>query len=213
MIHLQKQPPPRVLIEHAEEWRDEYVRARASGTVTATVRFRYRHPDIKATLLRETSEKCAYCESKIPHSFPGEIEHIVPSSVRPEFIVEWWNLTLVCSECNRRKGAYHDDEEPLLNPYVDEPGAHLQFYGPLCLNVPGSLKGIRTVHLLELSRTALPERRSERLLAVQALIDRWEMVEPGATKDILKAAILREADPPNEYSAAVKAFLRHCVGW
>ncbi len=213
MIRLVKGERPPILQERAAQWRAEFIAARTSGSLTPTIRFRYRHPQIKAALRTETNEKCAYCESKIPHTFPGETEHIVPSSVRPELVVEWSNLTLACTECNRRKGDYYDEAEPLLNPYQDDPSHHIRFYGPLCLHAPGSVRGLATVLRLELSRIELHERRADRLRAIQALVDRWEALPSGPTKELVKDEILKEAYPDKEYSAAVRSFLHACQGW
>src|SRR5687767_3753304 len=101
-------------------------------TVPAAAATRYQHADIKSTLASETAEKCAYCQSKVPHIYPGACEHISPKARCPELIVAWENLTYACFECNREKGDYYDETAPLLNPYMDDPREHLRFCGPLC---------------------------------------------------------------------------------
>ena len=35
---------------------------------------------IKAALMKETHDKCAYCESKVGHNCPGDAEHKIPVS-------------------------------------------------------------------------------------------------------------------------------------
>lgn len=83
-------------------------------------------------LLRRTHYKCAYCESIIPTTQPGDVEHYRPKGRIRELdgrIVKilledgtsidhpgyWWlcydsnNLLPACADCNRRR--YHDESE------------------------------------------------------------------------------------------------------
>src|SRR5438105_2566488 len=131
MIKLEKMDEPEILRDNAARWTEEYLTAKANGTLTNTIRYRYRHAEIKTTIKTETNEKCAYCESKIPHTYPGDIEHILPSSVFPNLICQWNNLTYACGECNRKKLDYYSEAEPLINPYDDNPNNHLFAAGPL----------------------------------------------------------------------------------
>jgi 5-methylcytosine-specific restriction endonuclease McrA len=76
----------------------------------------YRDTRVKAILRAETYDKCAYCESKIAHIYFGDVEHIIPKSVRPDLTFEHANLAFVCAMCNNNKGAFYDPSLPLLNP-------------------------------------------------------------------------------------------------
>jgi len=206
MIHLQKLAEPAVLVENGATWTAEFLRLRAAGIVTQSVRFRYRHPTIKERLREETSEKCAYCESKVSHVHPGETDHILPVSEKPELYVNWVNLTYVCSECNREKSNYFSDPEPLVNPYTDEPSDHLYFVGPLVLH--RDAKGLRTQRQLKLSRTALVERKQEMLERINLLVHQWNETGAGPTKDFLRDEILSYAEDRAEFAATVRAYLR-----
>lgn len=213
MNRLNKGQCPDVLSEKGAIWTTEFMAARAAGNVSDTQRFRYRDPTIKAAILEETFKKCAYCESKVTHVHPGETDHILPVSKRPELFVSWENLTLVCTECNRRKGDYFDNAEPLVNPYVDEPDEHLIFWGPIVLNRPGSLMGYRTEKQIELSRQALIERRTEKMMLLRPLIDQWQMTADGPTRELLKKEIMKEAVATAEFSATTRSYLRQALEW
>ena len=70
-----------------------------TGVINKTKQNRYSRPEIKAELIAETKGKCAYCESKITHIYPGDIEHIIPKSIFPRLTFTWANLTLGCYWC------------------------------------------------------------------------------------------------------------------
>ena len=121
MIQLQKVDAPAVLMAQATVWTREFADRLADRTLPDVYLTRYRHPSVKSAVVQETHGKCAYCESKVTHVHPGDIEHILPKSKFPELVVHWSNLTLVCNECNRRKSDFHDDEERIINPFEEEP--------------------------------------------------------------------------------------------
>lgn len=214
MIKLTKEPKPQILIDKETEWTEEYRLYKAGNSVPEAAKTRYRHPEIKTTLRRESNDKCIYCESKISHIFPGETDHIFPASKRSDLIVWWDNLAYICKECNREKLDYYDLAEPLINPYIDNPSDHLMFYGPMVMNKNGDMKGYRTVYKLKLSkRMALLERRKEKLESIQTMLDLYHTLSEGNTRDILKQQILDEAAPDKEFSAFVKAYLFQSCGW
>lgn len=213
MIRLVKQETPAVLTQKAAEWTNEYVQAVESGEwPSEAAKTRYRHPEIKEAIRRETAEKCAYCEAKVTHVHPGDCEHIVPKSRRPDLVVDWTNLTFVCSECNRRKSDYYEPQLPLLNPYSDTPDVHLRWYGPMVLGSSGDSRGQLTVRQLGLSRPALMERRAERIQQLRDLIELWEGTQEAAYKDVLWQEIIREAESESEYSACVREFILQHLG-
>ena len=205
MIKLTKDPEPEVLVDKGQEWTSEYLKGLRSDSLTNTQRFRYRHKDIKETLRAETHDKCAYCESKISHIHPGETDHILPISRRPDLCVTWSNLTYVCSECNRRKSDYYDEEEPLVNPYVDDPSKHLTFFGPMVLH--RDQKGLRTTRKIGLSRTQLIERKQELIEQFNFLVERWRETEAGATREFLWEEMLQYANDDAEFAATIRAFI------
>lgn len=212
MIKIAKLPKPEVLNDNEEQWTDEYIRRKKGDlTIPKAAETRYRHPDIKATLRLESNDKCIFCESKVSHVFPGETDHVIPSSKRPEYIVKWDNLGYVCTECNRNKHDYHDDQVPLLNPFIDEPKDYLVFVGPLVFPKPGRIRATTTVERLKLDRSALIERKKERLQSVQLLLERLELFPDGSAREFLLEEIEAEAGSSKEYSATVRQFLNQVL--
>src|SRR5262245_28698431 len=116
MRRVTKTAEPDILRLNFQEWTAAYLADRRNETK----KYRYRHSDIKECLRAETADKCVYCESKVGHNTPGDVEHIMPSRVDGQMHFVWSNLTLACTECNRRKNAYFDAEKPFLNPYSDD---------------------------------------------------------------------------------------------
>lgn len=211
MIRLHKGPPPDILVNNVAEWTKEYADALASGTpVSRTIRYRYRHGDIKAALRRDSHNKCVYCESDIGF---GQTEHINPVSRCPAEIVSWANLALICPECNTYKSDYHAPAEPLINPFLDEPLDHLHFLGPLVFAVAGDAMGMRTLKQLHLNRGDLLQKRAKRLERLSPLIAQWQTHPNGATRDILQSALLDEAADAMDYAATVRACLKQVLGW
>lgn len=96
MISLSKRPKPDILVNKETQWTSELMTyVNSSQKVPENIKGRNRHPEIKKELLKETNEKCAYCESKIPHIDHGDIEHIMPKSKEPEKTFLWENLLLL----------------------------------------------------------------------------------------------------------------------
>jgi hypothetical protein len=205
VIRLRKGNPPAILVEKASEWAAEYQSALAAGgEIPKTIRFRYRHKDIKAAIREESHNKCIYCES--PVGF-GQTDHILPVSKCPSLVVDWDNLALVCTECNTHKSDYFDSTLPLINPYVEDPADFLIFLGPLVMALAGNQRGQATERQIKLNRAELLERRTRRLRMLEPLLHQWALQPPGTLKDLLKEAILDEASANKEYAATVRAYL------
>ena len=209
MIKLTKGDKPEILKSKEVEWAEEYQSHLSSGVpVTATIKFRYRHSEIKEAIKAEAFGKCVYCESKISHISPGQTDHILPVSKRPDLIVDWNNLAFVCEECNRAKSDYYEPGEPLINPFQEDPEEHLRFFGPVVLHAPNDVKGQLTHKQLRLDRINLFERRKEKLEQLQNLLDKWASYPPGRLKELIKNELLKEAEPDKEFSATAKYFLK-----
>jgi uncharacterized protein (TIGR02646 family) len=210
MIKLRKLEEPELLKANKDLWTKEYLQAKTTGNMTNAINYRYRHPEIKARIREETSDKCAYCESKVTHTYPGDIEHILPRSIFPELAVEWENLTLSCGECNRRKSDYHSSEEPLVNPYRDNPEEHLFVAGAFIFGKVADGKGALTELKLELNRAELIERRYERIKSLKNLAERYANQAAGTLKDLLRKELLKEIERDKEYAFISRAFLKLC---
>lgn len=206
MRKLAKLPIPTVLRDSASTWLAEYV----ADSDSEARRTRYRHPEIKETIRRETGWKCVYCESKLGHNTPGDIEHKIPTSKNEALRFEWANLTSACTECNRRKGAYYEIGAEFLDPYLDDVEGCLVHLGPLVYWMPGEPRAEVTVRTLELDsgkRVQLFERKRDTLEKVRAL----QEVTSAPASDILRALrqdeLAKMCEPTSEYSAMVCAYL------
>lgn len=207
MIKLSKMPKPRVLIENDVEWTTLLIRKTANGeSVSVIEKSRYRHPEIKATLIQETNGKCAYCESKLQHITYGDVEHISPKSTEPAAIFQWENLTLACDVCNTNKGDRFPNREGLVDPYNHDPQARFRIFGPFIFAIPGDNDARYTELTLDLNRAALLERRKEK---IKYLRDMVEAV--AAASDRLRPRLLEvlrlETTPDQEFSALAKSYL------
>jgi hypothetical protein len=206
MRRLTKQPIPQVLAENGATWLAEYLEDRCSPTR----RLRYRHPAIKSVLRTETGWKCVYCESKIGHNTAGDIEHKVPTSKNETLHFEWTNLTVACSECNRRKNDYYERGEEFLDPYADDVEACLLHLGPLVHWMPGHKRAEITVRILELDagRPALFDRKNETLEKTRALLNE---TEAAGADEILRALRADEVERmcaiDAEFSAMVRTYV------
>lgn len=211
MIKIKKSPKPKILADNAVTWTQEYCSYLSAGVIPPDkVSTRYSDPTIKESLEKETHGKCAYCESKIKHISYGDIEHILPKNknARPDLYVEWDNLTLSCEQCNRSgKRTYYDPQLPLINPYSDMPSQHLQDVGPLIVPVLGDNRAIVTEKVLKLNRAALVERRTERIMSVENLLQAWAKEQNPTVKEILSNQLHEEYREDKEFSSTIKSFL------
>jgi len=213
MRRLSKGPKPDILKEKCDEWTSELLAAVASGTKpTDTVKNRYRHADVKQAVIDETHGKCAYCESKIRHIAPGDIEHIVPKSKIPGMAFEWENLTLACDVCNGNKGdTYNADpnhpENDLIDPYVDDPILHLAFFREVIVPRTNSPRAFVTNSILKLSRGELVERRRERMDFIDGLLRNYANSEPKYKSILLDDLMNNHLKDSDEYSASCNAYI------
>lgn len=81
----------------------------------------YRHQDIKEPLFMSSNDKCAFCEGKPGESGNIEVEHFAPKSLYPSQAFEWDNFLPSCRKCNDAKSIHDTVNEPIINPYVQDP--------------------------------------------------------------------------------------------
>lgn len=206
MRNLAKAIAPQVIVDNEAHWLEQL----AADSENATKKTRYRHPEIKAAILDEAHNKCIYCESKLGHNTPGDVEHYWPSSKRPHLRFNWFNLGLACTECNRRKGVYCDDDVPFLNPFEDDVEARVLHYGPIMSWVNGDQAAEITIRTLELhgyNRKQLVYRKIERIHEVDRLMALYEGCGNNVLKEMYYLQLVEMAEPPSEFSGMVKSVL------
>jgi len=211
MRKLQKLPAPLILQENSQGWLEMYLANRSSSHH----RYRYRHQDIKETLKAETCDKCVYCESKIGHNTPGDVEHKLPTSKAELLHFEWTNLTIACQECNRRKNDYLDLNRPFLDPYADDVENLLDHHGPIvfCAAEDPAGRAECTISILELnadSRASLILRKKRLLEDVAVRLRQIRETEDLNLKAVRKMALARFCERSSEFSGCVRAFLLNC---
>ena len=204
MRRLTKLSEPQILADNEADW----LAAWKGDKQNATKRYRYRHPDIKGTLVAETGWKCVYCESKIGHNSPGDIEHKVPSS---QVHFDWMNLTVACAECNRRKNDHYDAASPFIDPYLDDVERMILHLGPIAVWSGGDTRAEVAVSILDLhsmNRLALVARKVELLQSACHLIERLQTEVDATLKKLHQRDLKRLVAIDGEYSAMLLALLR-----
>ena len=204
MRSLAKSPVPPVLEENHETWTADFL----ADPGNATNRYRYRHPDIKNQLRQETDNKCVYCESKVGHNTPGDVEHKIPSSVQHELHFSWDNLTITCTECNRRKNDYFNEDAPFLDPYVDDVDSRVVHHGPIVGWIAGDECAEITVSTLNLhdgSRVELLRRKIEKISEINHVLARRESSQSTTLRQLLTEQLGSMQSGDAEYSAMVRA--------
>jgi len=206
MRNLTKLAIPQVLADNHVVWLAEY----KADQTNNTKRCRYRHQQIKQVLKEETSNKCIYCESKIGHNTPGDIEHKVPSSKCIDRHFEWKNLTIACTECNRRKNNYYEENNSFIDSYSDDVDNIVKHLGPIVTWRTGDTKAEVSIRILELDnyrRKELIGRKIEKIEELNNLTERIFKAE-STLKDVLKKKVNEMSDKKSEYSGMVLAILK-----
>jgi len=194
-------------------WKGRWQRALGAATTereNARAISKYRHKEIKKTLVEMFHGKCAYCESKIRHVDYGDIEHFRPKS-KPEFrnlVFEWENLFLACSVCNGpsfKGDRFPEAAEggPPVNPCDDRPEEHLEFVfdtvTKLATVASKTVRGKTTVDLFGLNRSELREHRS-RIIEKLFALSRFARTDPAARKLLEQAQ-----EDAEEYAAFARS--------
>lgn len=206
MIKLTKIEEPDVLKKYKKTWTKRYINAIKKGKKVGS---EYTHKDIKDALIYETNKKCVYCESKFIHTYPGDVEHLLPKSVLPKLTFEWTNLSFSCFECNNCKGNYYDRKRQLINPYNEDPRDYLFAFGPIIWSKGNSDKGEITLLVIDLNRESLILKRTERIKNLKPLIKEWGGETDPGYKKILRKELLKEIYKNKEYVMIVTDLLNN----
>lgn len=121
MIRLERATSPSVLSpDNARRLTAEFI---ATGKTVWNI------PELKEALLSSSHRKCAYCECDLSReSHYMEVEHFADKDRYPTLVVEWKNLLPSCKRCNLAKGTHDVVNEPIVNPYEEDPRLHLEFH-------------------------------------------------------------------------------------
>lgn len=206
MIELAKKPKPQLLVDNGDAWTADLMREfYKTGVINKTKQNRYSRTEIKDVLVNETNGKCAYCESKVTHIYPGDIEHIIPKSIFPRLTFTWQNLTFGCYWCNNKKRNFLDRANMMLNPYKDKISEHIRAFGPLICHINSSQRGEITWRKLELNRPELRDKRREKIEELQLLIDKYNLTQNQTLRGLIESEILDFIDR-TEFSFTLKQY-------
>ena len=213
MIRLARRPiDPTLAAQHAARVAQLHACLDGGIAIPTSVLDAYKAHRLKTHLSSESSDKCAYCESKITHVYWGDVEHIKPKSVFPRDRLDVGNLCIACAKCNNLKLDYWSDAVPLVNPFVDEPAEELVPFGPWITRQAGSDHGRMTVSRLGLNRPELLERRKERWLLLEPLADQYMQTPEGPMRNLIRQELIGQASPGSEFAMVVRAYLRLAAG-
>jgi hypothetical protein len=151
-----------------------------------------------------------YCESKVGHNTPGDIEHKIPTSVDKSRHFDWANLTVACTECNRRKNNYFCEARPFVDPYEDDVEEVVIHYGPIVSWKVGYECAEISVKILELhnrNRIELLLRKIDLLNELDERVERHAKESNPILKEILWKEILDMCEVTSEYSAMIRSVL------
>ena len=77
---------------------------------------------IKDKLLKECNNKCVYCECFIGKGHKEmHIDHFHYKDKYEDEVVVWSNLNPSCPHCNKSKSSHDTYEEPIINPFEQNP--------------------------------------------------------------------------------------------
>lgn len=116
---------------------------------------------LKSALLNLSFNKCAYCECDLTEeSRYMEVEHFEDKNTYKEKVLNWNNLLPSCKRCNGNKHSHNVNEEPIVNPFIDNPATHfsLKLY---------RLKPRRNNSKAEMTIAVLDLNNSERIVKVR----------------------------------------------
>lgn len=235
--------PPEILVREGPRLCAEHAADAAANRTIQFDRTVYAAAEVTKTLYRAQHGKCCYCEKLLEKRREPDVEHFRPKAEVQQghehdaehpgyfwFAYEWSNLYLACKPCNqahkcslfpladpgaRMRGPNDaNTEAPLfIDPGNEDPERHITFddgeIGPL----DDSLRGDRTIRLIELKRPELnvarrtwlePYRLHVRL--AKSLHDGKQRLPDDDVRDI--CSVLAAATLP---SAPFAGMMRSCL--
>lgn len=165
--------------------------------------------------------KCAYCECSLSkESNYMEVEHFEDKMHNPDKVMDWDNLLPSCKHCNGHKSTHDVIAEPIVNPFIDNPGDHLYFQH--YRYKAKDTKGDTTISVLDLNdgerklvdtRFDIGNALQESLEELLTKLDIYNKRPDIPNKNKLIGAIhgvLLQCQPNSEYAALCATVLHSC---
>lgn len=176
---------------------------------------------LKESLLELSNGKCAYCECLLTkESNYMEVEHFEDKKHNPDNVLDWNNLLPSCKHCNGHKSTHNIIEEPIVNPFIDNPNDHLYFH--LYRYKHKDTKGETTISVLDLNdverrlvetRFEIGNKLQESLDEQLSKLDAYQQKPTTSKRNKLVGAvtnIMRQCLPESQYAALCATVLHSC---
>ncbi len=176
MIRIKKnKKPPQVLVINELTWTTELLNQisiygsykNLPDAIKEIIATRYKHNDIKNSLIPKLDTKCAFCESMPNESGYIEVEHYLPKSIYHNVTYSWENLLPSCKRCNLKKLALDTGKYPIVKPDSEDPEDYFSYNSIKIIakkDCKDKIKAKRTINKLELNQHRLIKPRSELLV-------------------------------------------------
>jgi uncharacterized protein (TIGR02646 family) len=232
MIKLERPPKPAILVDKEQEWLEPFLAAvdkyggykKIPKEEKDRLIGHYRHDQIKQALFPSSFLKCAFCEGKPQENGNIEVEHFFPKSIYPKKIFSWENFLPSCRKCNDSKLVHDTGQEPIINPYDDNPDDYFEYTDILIAPINENKKARDTITVCSLNSARLMKPRAEILISLhtfrsnlQEVLDDLELAATLKKKQhklrkIAEAIEIMEQLTENQkaYSGYCKHYLNSC---
>lgn len=177
--------------------------------VASSYKNKYNQPDVRVALEKMYKGKCCYCETGIGASSYEHIEHLRPKSNSQFYhlIYEWKNLHWCCQKCNMAKKDQWDDQNPIIDPTVDDPANFIKFDVIIGKVVAKNDRGKTTIQHADLNRESLIKSRNRVKDKVMKLIVQAKSTPSQMDEVFYKHYIMEFANDDADYSTFFKQLI------
>ena len=207
MIKVKKGPKPQILIDNEKEWNRKFSQAwkKYKNEGGDSPKANYNKPSIKNATKKEFAGKCAFCETYVPHTYYGDIEHFRPKSKYCRYAHTWSNLLFSCRICNGNKGNDFPMQDQIIKPTTENPENFFEY--EKVLNESSvrltalDQRARNTIDLMGLNREDLCDYRGKQYKKLQRAIT--ELRNAGADQQIIEDMINSYSKQDEEYSGII----------
>lgn len=233
MIKISKNPEPQVLIDNKAQWTTELLQKIAEkggfSKLTSAEKGhyvdRYNQAEVKSALQDSDGVTvCAYCEHTISTGYLT-IEHYHPKALYPRLTFEWDNMIPACIVCNDPKSNYDTQNEPFINPILEDPEEYLTYENlrikPRYQSGDNWLKAKRVIEKCCLERIELIDDLTEKAKnfysleqSLKAYIEKYNAYNQNARKQKMAQSLMLALDSLKGLAKPGKAnagYVRHLI--
>lgn len=213
MIKISKNPEPQVLIDNKAQWTSDLFQKIAEkggfSKLTSAEKGKYvdkyNQEEVKSSLKDSDGVVvCAYCEHTIDTGYLT-IEHYHPKALYPELTFEWDNMIPACIVCNDPKGNYDTQNEPFINPVLEDPEEFLTYENlrivPRYQSGDNRIKAKRVIEKCNLERIELIDELTEKAKnfysleqSLKAYVEKYNAYSQDARKQRMAQSLMLALD-------------------